>query len=238
MASTYNVPDAALVGKHTHGFFQDFNYYIADDLFTATASDSGAVTETDAAGGVVDLAPSDSTAADNDEIYLHQSNETFLFAANKPLQFDARIQFSEANTDDANVAAGLSDAVAADTILDDGAGVAASFDGAVIWKGDGDTVWSFTTSNATTQTTSTSTTTAGGSAYQVLTIICRHQDASNCSLVPLVDGQQLKDSNGNLIEHKIAYSGLAEMETFVGLKNGSTNEESLLVDYISCWQKR
>ena len=237
MGSTFNTPDAALVGKHTHGFFEDFNYYIADDLFTVTSADGGSASETDAAGGVLSLDTSSTTAADNDEVYLHQSNETFLFAAEKPLQFDARIQFTEANTDDANVAVGLSDAVAADRIVD-GGGMAASFDGAVIHKDDGGTVWKFTTSNATAQTTSTSTTTAGGSAYQVLTIIVRHQDASNCSLVPLVDGQQLKDSNGNLIEHKLAYSGLAEMEAFIGLKGGSTNEESLLVDYISCWQKR
>lgn len=238
MPSALNVPDAALKGRLTHGFFEDFQEYTTADLFSTTASNGGGVTEQDAVGGQVLLDTSDSTVGDNDETYLHNTNEQFLIAADKPIEFAARIKYAEANTDDANVIVGLMDAVAADSIQDNGAGPDGTFDGAVIYKVDGGTVWRFMTSNATTQTDSISTTTAGGSSFQELEIRIRHQDASYCSCVPLVDGVQLQDSNGNLIEHKIAYSGLAEMAAVVGVKNGSTNEETVYVDWISCYQKR
>lgn len=237
MPSALNVPDAARIGRLTHGFFEDFDHIVTADRWTVTASDGGGITVGDAAGGIATLSPSDTTVADNDEVYLHTTAELYKLVADKPLDFAARIQFSEANTDDANVAVGLADAVAADLIVDNG-GIKTTMDGAVIFKKDGETAWRFITSNATTQTETLSTTTAGGTDYQVLEIRIRHQDASNCSLVPLVDGVQLKDANGNLIEHKIAYSSMLEMEAFAGVKNGSANEEALLVDYISCWQKR
>lgn len=238
MPSALNVPDSALKIRQTHGFDDDFDHFVTADRWTVTATNGGGATVSDAVGGRITLDTSDSTAADNDETYLHTTTELFLLAANKPLTFTARIQYSEAATDDANVLAGVMDAVAADSIQDNGAGPDGTFDGAVIYKVDGGTVWRFMTSNATTQTDSISTTTAGGSSFQELTIQIRHQDASNCSCVPLVDGVQLKDSNGNLIEHTIAYSGLAEMAAVVGVKNGGANEETVVIDYISCHQKR
>ncbi|HSG68904.1 MAG TPA: hypothetical protein VLA12_00740 [Planctomycetaceae bacterium] len=238
MPSALNVPEVARVGRLTHGFFEDFQEFVTGDLWTVTASNSGGVTIGDAAGGIATVDPSGTTIADNDETYLHTTKELFLLAAEKPLDFAARIKFAEAATNAANVAVGLMDAVAANSIQDNGAGPDGTFDGAVIYKVDGGTVWRFKTSNATTATDSISTTTAGGSSYQTLEIRIRHQDAANCSLVPLVDGVQLKTSGGVLIEHKLAYSGLAEMAVVLGLKSGSTTAESLLVDYVSCWQKR
>lgn len=238
MPSALNVSDAALKLKQTHGINDDFHQFVTGDLWTVTATNGGGATMQDAVGGQILIDTSDSTAADNDETYLHTTNEHWLFAADKPLTFVARIKYAEANTDDANVAAGLMDAVAADSIQDDGAGPDGTFDGAVIYKVDGGTVWRFKTSNATTATDSISDTTAGGSSFQTLEIRVRHQDASNCSLVPLVDGVQLKTSAGVLIEHKLAYSGLAEMAAVIGVKNGGANEETVTVDYVSVEQKR
>lgn len=238
MGSAINVPDAALVGRLTHGFFDDFDHFVTADRWTVTASNSGGATVADGAGGIITLDASDSTEGDNDETYLLATTETLKFAANKPITLAASVQFTEANTNDANVAVGYADGVAADTILDDGAGLKATFDGAVIYKVDGGTVWRFITSNGTTRTDSVSTTTAGGSAYQVLEIETRHQSATEVSLIPKVDGVQLKDSNGNLIEHKVLYASATEMQAFAGVKNGGANEETLNVDYISCWQKR
>lgn len=238
MGSALNVPDSALKLRLTHGIEDDFNHFVTADTWTVTASNSGGVTVGDAVGGIAALNPDDSTAADNDEVYLHSTAELFKLVADKPLSFAARIQYTEANTDDANVLVGLMDAVAADSIQDDGAGPDGTFDGAVIYKVDGGTVWRFMTSNATTQTDSISNTTAGGTAYQTLEIEVRHQDAANCSLIPKVDGVQLQTAAGVNIEHKLAYSGLAEMAVVAGVKNGSTNGELLNVDYISCLQKR
>ena len=106
------------------GFFEDFETFVTGDLFTDTSADSGAtIAVGDAAGGVNVLTTG---ATDNNEAYLLTTKELFKFAANKPLLFEARIQYAEANTDDANVCLGFMDAVGANSILDDGAGPKAS----------------------------------------------------------------------------------------------------------------
>ena len=238
MGSALNSTDSARCIGLTHGIVDDFDHFITADRFTATASDGGGVTETDGAGGLVTIDTSDSTAGDNDETYLLTSNEIFLLAANKPISFETYIKYAEANTDDANVAVGVCDAVAADTILDDGAGMKATFDGAVIYKVDGGSVWRCMSSNGTTRTDSISTTTAGGSSYQKLVIKIDHYNTTNCTITYHVDGVQLEDSNGVLIEHKVLYASATEMNAFIGVKNGGANEETVVVDYISCLQKR
>lgn len=238
MGNALTVPEWARDAFQTFGVVDHFTHFVTGDDWTATASNSGGVTETDGKGGLVTLSPSDSTAADNDEVYLHQSNETFKFVADKPIYFGARIQFTEAATDDANVAVGMKDAVAADSILDNGAGPAASYSGAIIYKVDGETTWRFETSVGATQTTSVSSTTAGGSAYQVLEIFIEHYNGTQLLAIPRVDGKQLLDSTTGLpINHKITIGSATEMEAFAGLKNGSTNEEALVVDTIVCLQK-
>lgn len=204
------------------------------------ASDDGTATISDAAGGIVTLTPSDGTAGDNDEIYLASSSELFKFLNDKPIIAEAAIQFSEANTDDANIAFGLADAVAANTIVDDGAGMKASFDGACIYKVDGGTKWKCVSSKATTQTITTSSTTAGGSSYQVLRIEVRPVSSSIAEVTYFVDGSILRDETYNKpIKHTIDFtSSPTEMQVFVGAKNGGTNAESLLVDRLGAWQLR
>lgn len=234
------VPDWVNVAHHSHTIFDDFNHYVASDQFTAVASNGGGVTVADAVGGIATIDPSGTTVADNDETYLPTTTECFKFAQDKPLYFETRIQFTEAATSAANVMVGVKDAVAANTILDNGAGPAASYSGAVIYKVDGETKWRFETSISTTQTTSNaSTTTAGGSSYQRLSILVKSYNATQLEAIPFVDGVQLIDgTTGDPISHLITFSGATEMDAFVGLKQGSTTEESLLCDYILCSQKR
>lgn len=232
-------------------FLQERSLHIVADDFCkdydaaewiSVLTDSGTASVGDAVGGIMALVPSDGTVADNDEAYLKSPNETFLFANNKPLIFEARVQFTEANTDDANVIVGVKDAVAANTILDDGGGPAASYSGAVFFKTDGATNWQVETSLAGTQTTTDLTAsnannlakrtmTAGGSAYQVLRLEFLPYSSTNAYVNFYIDGVQVA-------QHDYVYTSATEMQICLGVKNGFTNLETLNVDYAICAQAR
>jgi hypothetical protein len=210
--------------------------------WVTTLSDSGAASVGDAAGGVLAIVPSDGTVADNDEGYVESANETFRFVADKPLLFEARVQFTEANTDDANILVGLMDAVAANSLQDNGAGPPASYSGAVFFKIDGGTVWQTETSLSTTQTTNELTSTnvnnlskkaqtAGGAAYQVLRIEYMPYSSTNAYVTFFVDGVAVA-------QHDYIFTSATEMQIALGVKNGGANLETLNVDYVSCSQER
>lgn len=221
-----------------HGIIDDFDWYVTAHLWTITATDAGAVTQNDAAGGTVSLTMSDGTVADNDEVYLATSKEVFKFADDKPLVFETRIQFAEANTDDANVCVGLKDAVAANSILDDGGGPSASYSGVTIFKVDGSTVWQCESSLAGTQITTVSQHTAGGTTPQVLRIEWMPFSTTQAHVTFFIDGKPMLDANGKPIMHTMTYTSATEMQAFVGGKNGGANLETLVVDYIAAVQKR
>lgn len=227
--------------QKAHGFFDDFSYYTTvHNGWTTVASDSGTIAGSDAAGGILVLNPSDGTVADNDETYLKRTQETFKFAADKPIHFEAYVKFTEANTDDANVFVGMKDAIAANTIVDNG-GMATSFSGMGFYKKDGETQWRIIASLGSTQTdvllSSANTIqkvgyTAGGS-YQKLECEFRPISSTLAEIIFRIDGTDV---------YKIAeftYTSATEMQAGVGMKNGAdTNVETLYVDWISAWQLR
>jgi hypothetical protein len=223
----------------TFYIFTDFTEDQADVSWVDTVTDSGTVVYGDARRGIATLTPSDGTVADNDEAYLASPNEVFLWVSGKPLYAKASIQFTEGNTDDVNIAFGFQNAVGANSIVDDGAGVKVSGSCACIYKVDGGTVWKCVTATNGTSVVSTSTTTAGGAAFQTLEIEILDFDSTNMQAVFFCDGEKLKDSNNNVIRHMIPIASATEMQLFVGIKNGAaTTVEALLVDYVYAHQLR
>lgn len=229
------------VQRQAHGFFEDFNYFTTvHNGWTTVASDSGTIVGSDAAGGILQLNPSDGTVADNDETYLKRTQETFKFAENKPIYFGAYVKFTEANTDDANVFVGMKDAIAANTIVDNG-GMATSFSGMAFYKKDGETQWRAIVSLGSTQsevllsaanTVTKQGYTAGGS-YQKLEIEFQPKTSALADIVFRIDGT---------VVYKFVdftYTSATEMQAGFGMKNGAdTNVEQLLVDWISAYQIR
>src|SRR5690606_15611651 len=94
----------------------------------------------------------------------------FLFAAGKPAMAQCRLQYAEAATDDANAIFGFMDAVGADSLIDNGGGPKAEFDGAVFYKIDGGTRWRVRSSNATAHVDHQIENVAGGAAFVTLRI--------------------------------------------------------------------
>lgn len=218
--------------------FDDFWWYVTAHLWTSTLSDSGTIAVGNTANGVALLTPSDGSVADNDEAYLGQTAAAFLLAANRGLCGDFLVQFTEANTNAANVAVGFASSIGANLIVDDGGGMRTSGTILAIYKVDGETVWRCVSRNGSSATVSQSTTTAGGSDYQHLSIQVVDWTPTTAEVVFLCNDLYLRDSNNIVIRHTIALSGASQMGAFAGVKNGSTSLETLNVDYIGAAQTR
>lgn len=235
MTRLLDLPDP-LALRRTHGLFEDFLWHISPHLWTSLVADSGSSAAIAAgAGGIVALGTG---ATDNNEVEIKTTNSPFLFAEDKPLIFEARLQFSEAATNAANVMVGVMDAVGADALLDNGGGPKASYSGAVIFKVDGGTVWKTETSIGAAKTTNASTRTAGGAAYQTLTVEFRPITATLAEVLFYVDGAPLRDASNNVLKHALTFSGAVAMQAFVAVKAGGANAESVNVDYLACYQLR
>lgn len=213
--------------------FDDFLYFVDADLWTETA-DAGATGTTgvsDGAGGIMSVF---CDGDDNDESYLHTTNELFKFEDDKPLFFEARVALTEANTDDANVIVGLCDAAGANTLLDNGAGPKASYSGAVFYKVDGGTVWQAEVSLAGTQTAVTLSTDTfpGDGTFQKLGIEFVPTAANTADVKFFIDGALVGTASS------FSYSGATDMDVCLGVKAGGANEEELKIDYVLCSQVR
>ena len=174
-------------------YANDFlNFTTATQGVTALVTDAGtSAAAGDARAGVLVLTTG---ATNNNEVAVKTTNENYLFLADTDTYGAAYIQYAEAATDDANVMVGFMSALAADSLVDDGAGVRTTGCSAVIYKVDGGTVWRCHTRNGSASTDSVSTTTAGGAAYQKLEIECHEMDGSNMSVTFRVAHRQLPGS--------------------------------------------
>lgn len=218
----------------------DFCWLISPHMWTTLAADTNATAAVAASGGAVGgTIVLHTGTVDNNEAAVATTNKPFLFADGKPAHFEALVQYAEAATSAANVAVGFGSVIgSADFLLDNGAGPAASWSGAIIYKVDGGTVWKTCSSNGTTQTITTSTTTAGGSSQQRLEIDVEGISSTTAEIVYKVDGVQLRDTNGNVIKDTILYASLVQMQAGVYAKQGSATTEDIKVDRIVAAQLR
>jgi hypothetical protein len=208
-----------------HVVFSDFHHFVTGDDFTSVLTDSGSAADSDAAGGVLVMLPSDGTVVDNDQVLLKTTQEVFKVAANKPITVEAAYSYTEANTDDANVFFGLMDAIAADCILDNGGGLKTTGDAYAFYKVDGGTKWKCHSHvNGGTATETTTTVTAGGATKQRIEIKPFNSTTANVAFY-------LDDVL--VAVHQQTYTSSTDMNLGCGIKNGAdTNVEGLYVDYI------
>ena len=239
MPALMNLSETIQNRRLTFGVLSDFDAFVTGDEFTDTSADTGAaVANTDAAGGVVTLTTG---ATDNNECYLLSTKELFLIANDKPILASCRLKYSEANTDDANVAFGLMNAVAANSIVDDGGGLQASYSGAAFFKLDGALNWKVEASLATTRTGTVELTApnstdkvahaAASTAYQWLEIEIIPFSTTQAKANFFIDEVLVQSIT-------FTYTSATEMMVFVGVKAGGANSEVVSVDFLGAWQKR
>ena len=223
-------------GRQQHEVFDDFYWYVTAHQWTSLAADANSsVAHSDAAGGILTIQTGDAT--DNNEAAVKSTSEVYKFAADATLFGEAKIQYTEHNTNAANVAFGFADAIGANLITDNGAAITAN-SAALIYKKDGTTVWyAYLENNGTTVETA-STTTAGGSSYQTLAIEVLPVDGTNVEVTYYCDGQPLRDTNNRPIKHRVAYASATEMQVGVYGKAGGASTHTILVDYIYAAQRR
>ena len=224
--------------RRQFGIADDFAAFSSGGVWTDTSPDSGAaVNGGDGLGGRVTLATG---ATDNNECYLHSTRELFLFSPQRPIVFEARVQYAEANVDDANVCLGLMDAVGADALVDNGGGPKASYSGMLFYKVDGETVWQAESSVGSSQTTTVLSATgaldrrahaAVGSVFETYRIEFRPLTTTEAEICFFLN-------DVHVAKHLISYSGATEMQALIGVKAGGANSEQVVVDYVSCLQVR
>lgn len=241
------------LGNDTFKVFDDFHYYIKDDLWTNTDTDDGGVTVSDAVAGVAVLAcgPAAEQSA-NDETYLHTSKELFKFATDKPLLFACRVKPKATTIASTGYIIGLKDAVAANALQDDTTGPADSYSGAVFFTDDTLTDWRCESSITTTQTTTATGHTIGNNAWDILVIRTMPISSTTTevhfySADYQTDGSYSLDEVGlttptgtqQFVAHTLTHTSATEMELCLGVKGGATNDKAKLeVDWVYCAQKR
>lgn len=208
-----------------HVVFSDFHHFVTGDDFTSILTDSGSAADSDAAGGVLVILPSDASVVDNDQALLKTTQEVFKVANNKPIVIESGFTYTEANTDDANVFFGLVDALAADCIRDDGAGMKTTGEAYTIYKKDGGTKWiCHSHCNGGTATETTTAITAGGAVKQRIEI--KPVSATIANVAFYINDE-------HVATHSQSYASATEMNLGCGIKNGGdTVVEGLYVDYI------
>lgn len=232
------LPDHVSLAGRLFGIADDFFAYNTGDLWTSLVADAGtSVAASDAAGGVLVLTTG---GTDNNEAMVKSTQKVFRFVANKPLYFRARVQYAEANTDDANIFVGLSSAAAANLMVDNGAGPATNHSAVGFCKADGATRWSVHRSIGTSQETIDLTAansldkvakTAGGSSYQELVIEVRPTSSTEMEVAYWID-------NVLVYKQTVTYTGAVVMNAVAYAKAGGSNSEVLSVDRLDCFQLR
>jgi hypothetical protein len=204
--------------------------------YTVTAPESGTavLSATGGNGGVLVVTP-DASAAANDEIYFFTKNNLFLPAFGQPCIARAAIQYTEVNTNQANIFFGFASAPASGLLVTGSGGMRTTGTILGLFKQGGTTVWQAIARNGSTVQNTTSTQAAGLSTYQNISVEVIDQTAGQCTVVFKVDDQILLDANENWIRFIVPYSGLVKCSLTLGLRNGATVTNGSEVVNLDWW---
>lgn len=208
-------------------------------IWTDTSGDSGAAPSL-VVDGTASAVSITTGATQNNEAYL-SSKAHWDVVASRPLVFEGRMKYAEADTNAAAVVFGFMSGWAANHLVDTTGALVASFSGCVFHKLAGTTKWRVTSSVATTRYGNNETTlTAGGTSFATFRIEIRPISSTEAEVVYLVDTaggtnfSQVRDSTTNLpIKHIITYTSYAPAAAGIGVKaTGATGTEVVVVDLV------
>ncbi len=241
------------LNNDTFVIWDDFNHFVTTDTFTSVLSDSGSVAVGDGVGGVAKINPSSdgtNSQVEDDQSYISTTTEIFKFLTDKPIFWAAKVRPVANTIATLGLICGLKDAVAADSLLDDEGGPAASYSGAVFYTTDSTTVWGCESSIAGSQTTVQSAHTIGNNAWDILAIAVL-PISSTISEVHFFSADLETDGSFSLSEvgketsgeqfiaQTITHTDATEMDICLGCKAGTANNSQYLdVDWVYTAQKR
>jgi hypothetical protein len=229
----------AIKERRLFGFFDDFLWYISPHLWTSFNTGTGGASVAPGTGAFGGTAVLTTGATANNEASIATTAASFVPGDDKPLLFEALLQFTEAATNKANIFAGFSDSVGATGQMQaNNAGPKASFNGFGIYKVGNTNVWACVSSKGATQTITPSQAAAGGSAQQSLRVEAQAIDAANLEVSFFVNGQQLLDVNNRPIKHFVNYTAFVALQAGVYVAAGAAASEVVSVDYAAAYQQR
>lgn len=239
-------------------FHDDFEYFASGNQWTDQLTNSSApVVSTGLEDGVLVMT---NTTATNDAAFIYTTTKNYLWAATslpggtaQPCagithMCECLIQFTEANTNNANIWFGFSSLQTVAQLVNASAGPAVSFTGAGIYKQGGSLGWKTISSQSTTQNLNTAANfaTAGQTGYQRLRVQVEIINAVAEITYWIDQGSgmvQCTTSTGrpgqNYIKDYITLSSPAAMAFGIGVKTGATGTAEVLnVDYMAAWKIR
>lgn len=238
------IPESARIAHLTHGFHDSFNRKAIDstnDYSLVTAVD-GTATIADGCPARVNIKSAAASASGNEDAYLVREPEQFLFAANKPLDFQAIVQATEDDTNQNNLFVGLADGVAADLLVNDGAGPKTSGTMLAFYKVDGGLNWNVIASIGSTQTkvelsaanTLTKKSYVGsGAATQRLQIKFRPWSSAKANVEFWIDDELV------YVVQDWTFTSATEVQAVCGCKDGDSADEVTISLYDwYCFQAR
>jgi hypothetical protein len=218
--------------RRTFGYMDDFDYFVSGNRWGTAETGSGSAAVGGGLGGILAITPSTGSPAANDAMYLDASGFTFKFLPNQPIVFEALVQFTEADVNQANVLVGLSDTSEPTASLQNSnGGPATSYTGMMFFKQGGTNVWGCQTSIGSSQLTTVTTTPAGGPDAQTLTGQFEPISSTQAEARFFIDGLLVAKQLFNFTTTQM-------IRPLLGVQNGSANAEQLDVDYVAAYQLR
>lgn len=245
MSKLLPLPELALLAPQVYGFFDDMQGFLtatSTAKYTVVTAVDGTVLQVDARPGGVNILSAAASAAGNEDTYLAREAETFLPTADKPIIFEALVQATEDDVNQNNLIAGLTDAVAANLLVNDGAGPKTSGTILAFFKVDGGLNWNIIVSLGAAQTKVELTAAnsldkvahvGSGSAAQRLRIEFMPKNATQADVLFFIDGT---------LVYKVTdwvFTSATDVQAVVGVKDGDAGDEvTLNLRYWFCYQKR
>jgi len=240
-----NVPDHVRQMSLSHGFYDDFQGFVTLSSvpeYTVVTAVDGTVLIGDSKGGQITIASATATVGDNEDCYLAREPEAFLIADQQPIEFEISAKYSEVSTNTPNIIFGLTDGVAANLLVNDGAGPKTGGDFFAFYKKDGSLNWwiGYNVNGGTqvavellTTTTLTKQTYVGASTtFKRFNIEIIPKNTTQCDVIFSIDGVAVYNATD------VVYTSCTDMQAVAGCKNGTTTACSLVVDYWWCYQNR
>lgn len=245
-----NLPPSFL-GSANQMLVDNFNVYSSGGTWTTVADNSGTI----ATGNFTPSGILFTTGgADNNYAYTYATNYNYIMTAARPCVAEFIFKYTEVATTGHNVVMGFTDSAVAGSLVSNGAGVAASFSGAQIYKVDGGSAWKVTSSVGTTQSTNTVKTLVPGAGvltrarveiryvnggaeitYWMGGVNPLGSSTSNPQM-----GQLLDATTGRPIKHTISSTTLAsaaQMSPLFGIKAGTGAAYTAYLHRVAAAQK-
>ena len=231
MSKILDLTDNLLQRRRNYEFINDMDDVTSGGRYTTLVAAGASIVTSNTPGAAATLATG---ATINTPALVALTNLPFLMTKDLPAFFEARLKYTEAATNKADLFVGFSSLFPADTLSTQGLGPNSSFSGAGFYKLDGQLNWGVMVSNAGVQTLVPLTSlvainklaaATGVGAYQVLKIEITNVTATAADVLFYIDTVLVYAIKG------WTWTGSVAMSAGVEIKDGSAVSESCVLDY-------